>query len=116
MRPTPDPMSSPLFSPPGRLPLLGHALSLARRPLEFVQAVRSYGSVAKIYLGVKPAYFVNDPELIRQVLVSRAKEFDKGPLFANARLMVGNGLATSEGEIHRGQRRLMQPAFHSSRI
>jgi len=48
--------SSPL-APPGRLPLLGHALALARRPLELVQVVRSYGDVVKIHLGVKPAYF-----------------------------------------------------------
>jgi cytochrome P450 len=107
---------SPSFSPPGRFPLLGHVPSLVRHPLKFVQAVHSCGRVVKIYIGVKPAYFVNDPELIRHVLVSRAQEFDKGPLFANARVMVGNGVATSEGELHRRQRRLMQPAFHRSRI
>ena len=116
MRRTLDRPSRPPLSPPGRLPLLGHALSLARRPLDLVQAVRSCGSVVKIYIGIKPAYFVNDPDLIRNVLVSRAKEFDKGPLFANARAMVGNGIATSEGELHRRQRRLIQPAFHRSRI
>jgi len=109
-------LSSPRFSPPGRFPLVGHVPSLVRRPLQFVQEVRAYGSVAKIYIGVKPAFFVNDPELIRSVLVTRAKEFDKGPLFANARAMVGNGVATSEGELHRRQRRMIQPAFNRSRI
>ena len=111
-----DIRSSSRCSPPGRLPLLGHVPSLVRSPLQFVQEVRAYGSVAKIYIGVKPAFFVNDPELIRSVLVTRAKEFDKGPLFANARAMVGNGVATSEGELHRRQRRMMQPAFSRSRV
>lgn len=109
-------LSSPRSLPPGRLPFLGHVPALVRRPLQFVQEVRAYGSVAKVYIGVKPAFFVNDPELIRSVLVTRAKEFDKGPLFANARAMVGNGVATSEGEVHRRQRRMIQPAFNRSRI
>ena len=109
-------LSSPRLSPPGRLPLLGHLPSLLRRPLQFVQEVRACGSVTKIYIGIKPAFFVNDPELIRSVLVTRAKEFDKGPLFANARAMVGNGVATSEGELHRRQRRMVQPAFNRSHI
>ena len=99
-----------------RLPLLGHVPSLVRRPLQFVQEVRAFGSVAKIYIGVKPAFFINDPELIRSVLGPRAKEFDKGPLFVNARAIVGNGVGTSEGELHRRQRRMIQPAFNRARI
>lgn len=46
-----------------------------------------------------------------------ARTFDKGgSLFEKARLLVGDGLVTSDFATHRRQRQLLQPAFHSSRI
>jgi cytochrome P450 len=56
------------------------------------------------------------PELVQQVLLD-PRTFDKGgPLFDAARLLVGNGLVTSGWAEHRIQRRLVQPAFHPSRM
>src|SRR6185437_5145025 len=40
----------------------------------------------------------------------------KGPGFERARIVLGNGLLTSEGDFHLRQRRMMQPAFHRRRI
>src|SRR5690606_36078448 len=37
--------------------------------------------------------------------------FRKGGLTQRARRLLGNGLITSEGELHRTQRRRIQPAF-----
>jgi cytochrome P450 len=59
---------------------------------------------------------VNHPELVRDVLVTQQRMFHKGIGLERARLLLGDGLLTSEGSFHLRQRRLMQPAFHRERI
>lgn len=101
---------------PGGLPVLGHALDLWRRPLEFLAGLPARGDLVEIGLGPKPAFLACHPELVSQVLLD-ARTFDKGgPLFEKARLLVGNGLVSSEWEDHRVQRRMLQPVFHSARM
>ncbi|WP_327327747.1 cytochrome P450 [Streptomyces sp. NBC_01210] len=100
---------------PGRLPVLGHAIPLRRRPLEFLAALPAHGDLVEIRLGPQRAYLACHPELVRQVLLD-PRTYDKGgPLFDKVRPLVGNGLFTSAWAEHRLQRRLVQPAFHSSR-
>ncbi len=48
---------------PGRLPLVGHAVQLARHPLEFMDGLREHGKVVRIQLGPVPAYVVTDADL-----------------------------------------------------
>jgi pentalenene oxygenase len=99
------------------LPVLGHAIYLLRRPLEFVCQLRDAGEITVFRLGPRPAYMVSSPELVHQILTTRRAVFDKGgPLFDRAAEVVGAGLATATGELHRRQRRLAQPAFHAARI
>lgn len=100
----------------GDVPVLGHALHLWRRPLEFLRGLPAQGDLVEIAIGPKPAFLACHPDLVLRVLLE-AKTFDKGgPLFEKARLLVGNGLVSSEWEDHRRQRRLLQPAFHASRM
>lgn len=101
---------------PGGYPFLGHVLQLRFRPLEFVQSLRAEGDVVAFRLGPQRAYAVNHPELIRQMLVTDAKKFEKGKMFEKGRLVSRNGLFTSEGDFHLRQRRLIQPLFHPSYI
>ncbi|CCH34607.1 cytochrome P450 [Actinosynnema sp. NPDC047251] len=101
---------------PGRLPLLGHTVSLLRRRAEFTAALRGRGEVVKVDLGPVPTYFVTSPRLTHQVLVTDGARFRKGLLFERFRPYMGNGLALSDGSFHRRQRRMMQPAFHRERI
>ena len=61
-------------------------------------------------------YLLNSPDAIRQALVSQARKLEKGLNFGRAKRLIGNGLVMSEGESHRRQRRLMQPAFHRAEI
>lgn len=107
--------TSPRFAP-GRLPVLGHVLNLRRRPLPFVRELWSYGDITRLRLGTREIYMVNSPELIRDVLVTHARKFDKGELFDRLRPHLGNGLVTSSGAFHRRQRRLTQPAFHTAQV
>jgi cytochrome P450 len=102
---------------PRALPLLRHALHLLRNPWTFLTTARPLGDVVEIRIGPHPAYLVNNPHLIRRVLVVDAKRYDKGIQFDKLRPTLGNGMVTvASGEEHLKHRRLVQPAFHHSRI
>lgn len=101
---------------PGRLPLLGHAVTLATGRLRFLQSLRDHGDLVRIYLGTRPAYVVNSPELLRGVLMTDAAKFDKGRFFDKMRPVLGTGILTCDTEVHARQRSLVQPAFHHQRI
>ncbi len=74
------------------------------------------GDVTSFRMGPIQGYFVNHPELIRDVLVVNAHKFKKGRALQRAKSLLGNGLLTNEGEEHLRQRRMIQPAFHKARI
>ncbi|MFC5666606.1 cytochrome P450 [Kitasatospora misakiensis] len=101
---------------PGALPLIGHLLPLLRDPLGFVSSLPAHGDLVHIRLGPMPALTVCTPELTRQILLDDST-FDKGgPFYDRLREAVGNGLASCPHTAHRRQRRLVQPAFHRSRL
>ncbi|MFE6101404.1 cytochrome P450 [Streptomyces laurentii] len=101
---------------PHRLPVVGHALPLVREPLPFLCSLHAAGNLVRVDIGPLPVYFVTTPDLFHQVLVKDAHSFARGRFFARTRRLLGDCLATSDGENHHRQRRLMQPLFHQSRM
>ncbi len=105
--------------PPGprrRIPFAG-LLNYRRGPLTYFQKLaEDYGDISFFKLGPQDAYFLNHPDLIKDVLVTNSENFMKGLALQRAKRLLGEGLLTSEGEFHRRQRRLAQPAFHRARI
>lgn len=101
---------------PGRLPLIGHTWPLLRAPVAMLQSLRGQGDIVTINLGTRPVYVLNSPDLINRVLVTESDNYAKGRFFNKTRPFVGNGIATSEGDFHMRQRRLMLPAFHRQRL
>ena len=88
-----------------------------RDPLAFFTKIaRDYGDVSQLRLLNFRTLFINHPDDIEDVLVNKARKFEKGRVMkANMRLF-GEGLLTSEGDFWLRQRRLAQPAFHRGRI
>lgn len=94
------------------LPLVGHAPWFYRDTNGFLlRLARAGGDVAAFRLGREPAFLLSHPDHVQQVLVDDAEAFRKGRLMQRARRLLGDGLLTSEGELHRCQRRRLQPAF-----
>ena len=92
-------------------------LAYRRGPLPFFQNLaEKYGDISYFKLGPQEAFFLNHPDLIKDVLVTNNQNFMKGLALQRAKRMLGEGLLTSEGEFHRRQRRLAQPAFHRARV
>jgi cytochrome P450 len=102
---------------PAHVPLLGHSFAFARDPLAFLTRVsREFGDIAYFRLGSVDVYFVNHPDLVREVLIAQRASFTISPLRDRLRPVIGLGLFTSRGDLHARQRRLMQPVFRKSRI
>jgi cytochrome P450 len=95
----------------------GHVYSFRRDPLKFLtRLAREYGDVVQFKTGPQRIFLLNHPEHVRDVLVTHHERFHKGRALQRARRLLGTGLLTSEGEFHRRQRRLAQPAFHRQRV
>jgi cytochrome P450 len=105
--------------PPGprrKIPLAG-LLAYRRGPLPFFQDLaQHYGDISYFKLGPQAAFFLNHPDYVKEVLVTNNQNFMKGLVLQRAKRLIGEGLLTSEGDFHRRQRRLAQPAFHRQRI
>ncbi len=98
------------------LPLLGHILSLLRSPLRFLTSLSAHGHLVRIRIGPIEGIVVCTSELVRHVLFND-RIFDRdGPFFDRNREAFGDGLATCPHRLHRRQRRLAQPAFHTARL
>ena len=117
---------SPFFDPvppvhsipavPG-LPVIGNLLSFRRDRLALHEEAARLGPIARIMLVNVPIYSVCDADLAHEVLVTQADAFQKSAgmqLFL--RPLLGDGLLTAEGEVHRQHRKLLAPAFAPKRL
>src|SRR3954470_15156637 len=86
-------------------------------PIPFFEFLaKTYGPIAYYRIGRENILFLNDPELIKEILVTQHQNFTKERTQQRMKILVGEGLITSEGKFHLRQRRLAAPAFHRSRI
>jgi cytochrome P450 len=92
-------------------------LEYTRDQLGFLQRVAGqYGDLTYFRLGFDHVAFFNHPDLVEEVLVTRARSFHQPQIMMEAQRVIGQVLLTAEGELHRKQRRLMQHAFMRDRI
>ncbi|MGA3351192.1 MAG: cytochrome P450 [Candidatus Sulfotelmatobacter sp.] len=82
----------------------------------FQHLAETYGDIAHYKLGHHHIVFLNHPEYIREVLVVQNDNFIKERTVQRSKMLLGDGMITSEGAAHRAQRQVAQPAFHRQRI
>ena len=92
-------------------------IAIGRDALGFLTGLaRTYGDVAHTRAAGEHIVLLNNPQMVKDVLVTHQRNFRKGRGLERARKLLGDGLLTSEGDTHLRQRRLIQPAFHKERI
>jgi cytochrome P450 len=84
--------------------------------LALMRAAASYGDAVRIVVGPKTLYIFNHPDSAKYVLADNSSNYHKGIGLVQARRTLGDGLLTSDGELWRKQRKVMQPAFQPTRI
>ncbi len=105
--------------PPGpkNPPIIGNLRAFRSDPLGFLtNAAREYGDLVYFKVARQHMYLVNHPDYVREILVNNQGNFVKSRALQRAKVLLGEGLLTSEGQQHLRQRRLVQPAFHRERL
>jgi cytochrome P450 len=114
-----SPSSATKVFPPGPKTSLLTAITYrpGRDPLAFFSNLtQQYGDIAYLRMGGEHLFVANDPAVIRDVLVTHNQNFHKSRGLERIKILLGEGLLTSEDAFHLRQRRLIQPAFHRDRI
>ncbi|MEK7433504.1 MAG: cytochrome P450 [Cyanobacteriota bacterium] len=107
--------------PPGPTKkLLGfeNLVQIRRNTINFLQKnIKKYGHVFTFEIGKNRLFYIQDPEIIKEILVTHNNNFIKGRVLEAAKEILGEGLLTNnDHQSHLRQRRMIQPAFHHKRI
>src|SRR6201992_1153071 len=99
--------------PPGP----GEAFDLNGSEETLARLTEYFGRFGDLYRVFSPTrgvynYVINHPDDVKQVLLSNHRNYTKGDGMDRVKILLGNGIMTSEGDFWRRQRRMMQPSFH----
>ena len=95
----------------------GHLGYARRDPLGFLQEnARRFGPVFRHQVGPFVFYLLSHPDGVRHVLQDNYKNYPRSWMYRRTRPVAGDGLVSTEGEVWRRQRRMVQPAFTHARV
>lgn len=110
-------------TPPADIPgpeghfLLGSIPDFNKDALGFVISLaRDHGDVSQIKLGPIDAIVLSHPEAIKHVFLDNHRNYKLSPAVEDAKVLLGDGLLTTEGEGWKTHRRMIQPAFHMDKL
>src|ERR1700684_2943597 len=83
--------------------------------------MRDFAELGELYRVVTPGrerdmWVLSDPETIKRVLVSNHRSYTIGVGLDRVKVLVGNGIIVTEGEVWRRQHRMMQPMFQRAQV
>jgi cytochrome P450 len=99
--------------------IFGSIHLFAKDPLKFLNDYQyQYDGIYRVK---SPKYLeqivvVSKPDYVKHILQDNNKNYHKSYGYTIMKLLLGEGLLTSEGDFWRRQRRLAQPAFHRDRL
>ncbi|MFV8751020.1 cytochrome P450 [Nannocystaceae bacterium ST9] len=104
-------------TPSGRWPLIGHTPRLIGRGLMplLEEGWRTRGDRFAFWVG-RPVKVIVHPDDVEAMLLGRRDKYLKLDTYAAFRLLAGDGLVSSEGELWRRQRRIIQPSFQKASV
>jgi cytochrome P450 len=85
-------------------------------PILLFEHLRRFGRAAHYRILFNDVVLFNDPADIREVLIDKAASFGKDRTQKRMKILLGEGLITSDGEAHMRGRRIAAPAFHRQHI
>ncbi len=73
-----------------------------------------HGDIYRVYVPTRQSYtyVVHHPDDVKRILVSNHRNYTKGIGLDRVKILLGNGIMTSEGQFWRRQRLMLQPLFH----
>jgi enediyne biosynthesis protein E7 len=111
--PLPGAASPPLPQPPeaGEQFDIGATEDSLQR---MVDLFARYGDIYRVYSPHRKSHtwIINHPDDVKRVLVGNHRNYTKGMGLDRVKILLGNGIMTSEGDLWRRQRSMMQPLFH----
>ncbi len=94
-----------------------NALEIVRDKIIAFEKFRyKMGPIYEVKTPFRKVIATSNPDHIKQVLQENNKNYTKSFAYDKLRLLLGNGLLTSEGDFWRRQRRLAQPAFYKEKL
>ena len=97
--------------------LFGSGYLLRERTVDQVKFfIEKYGEVVSLSLPFNRVAIAANPDYARYILLDNSKNYTKSLAYDILKLLLGNGLLTSEGDFWRQQRRLIAPAFHRKKL
>ena len=101
--------------PPGpkaKFPL-NNLINFRRDSIRFLtKMAQEYGDITHFKMGPLRVVLLNHPDYIKEVLSTQHTNFIKGRPLEMIKELLGDGLLTSEGDFHKRNSRVIQPAFH----
>ena len=100
-------------------PFVGNIFDLASpRRLDWLQSITDkHGDVVSFKLLKQNMYLVNHPDLVKDMLTRKSKNYTKKTIgFKMVKVVLGESTFTGMGESWRRKRRLVQPSFHKAKI
>ena len=79
-----------------------------------IELFRTHGDTYRVFVPARGSYtyVIHHPDDVKRVLVSNHRNYTKGVGLDRVKILLGKGLMTSEGELWKRQRYMMQPFFH----
>jgi cytochrome P450 len=79
-----------------------------------VELFARHGDTYRVFVPARASYtyVIHHPDDVKRVLVSNHRNYTKGLGLDRVKILLGKGIMTSEGELWKRQRYMMQPFFH----
>jgi len=79
-----------------------------------IELFRVHGDIYRVFAPTRRSYtyVIHHPDDVKRVLVSNHRNYTKGLGLDRVKILLGKGIMTSEGELWKRQRYMLQPFFH----
>ncbi len=114
-RPAPPAVAAAFPCVPGQ-PVVGNMLQGLRDRLGLLLGGTAHGQDVRLRFLHLDYLLLTSAESMQHVLVTHPQRYVKSVNYAGLKIVLGNGLLTSEGSFWKRQRKLMQPSFHKQRL